>query len=60
MPSNGRDAALKTYIRKVRTGVKRQLNNWQAQVPHDNFPLPEGTALKNLQQQNYIIIKHAD
>ena len=61
IPPKGKDAALETYIRKVRTDVEHQLNR-QAKIPHDNFSSAERTALKNLRQQNDIkcIIKPAD
>ena len=48
MPPKGRDAALETYIRKVRTDVEQQIDNWQAKIAKNNLPSEERIALKNL------------
>ena len=50
MPPKDRDAALETYIRKVRTDVECELNILQAKRSRDNLPSEERSALKNLRQ----------
>ena len=48
MPPKGRDAALKTYIRKVRMDVEYQIDNRQVKIPKNNLPSEERLTLKNL------------
>ena len=60
MPPKGRDAALETYIRSIRTDVEYQLDTRQAFRSRDNLPSEERLALKNLRHRDDIIIKPAD
>ena len=48
MPPKGRDAALETYVRKVRTVVECQIDSQQAKIPENNLPSEERLARKNL------------
>ena len=50
MPPKGRDAALETYIKKVRTDVERQLEVNKQKRCTDNLPSVERNALRNLRQ----------
>ena len=60
LPPKGRQAALETYIKKIRTDVDHHLNKLQVKHYTDNLPSKERTALNNLRQSTDIIIKLAD
>ena len=50
MPLKGRETALETYIKKMRTDVEHHLNNLQVKRYKDNLPSKESTVLNNLRQ----------
>ena len=54
------EAALETYIKKVRTDVEHQLEVNKNKRCTDNLPSVERNALRNLQQRTDIVIKPAD
>ena len=60
MPLKGRDAALETYIKKVRTDMEHQLEDNINKRCKGNLPSAERKALQNLRQQTGIVIKPAD
>ena len=60
MLPKGRDTALETFIRKIRTDVECQLNNLQAKQCKDNLSPEERIALRLLRQRIEIIIEPAD
>ena len=60
MPPKGRDAALETYIRKIRTDVEHQLVVNNMKRCQDNLSSRERKALHNLRQRTDIIIKPAN
>ena len=60
MPPKGRNAALETYIKKVRKDVNHQIKLLQNKTPQDNLSSAERKALKNLWHWQEIIIKPAN
>ena len=60
MPPKGREAALETYIKKVRTDVERQLEVNKNKRCTDNLLSVQRNALRNLPQRKDIVIKPAD
>ena len=60
IPPKGREAALETYVSKVRTDVEHQLEVNKNKRCTDNLPSVERNALQNLRQRTDIVIKSAD
>ena len=60
MPLKVRDAALETYIRKVRNDVNNQIKLVQNKTTRDHLSSAERKALKNLGPWQEITIKPAN
>ena len=60
MPLKGKEAAIETYIKKVRMDVERQLKVNKNKQCADNLPSIERNAHQNLRQRTDIVIKPAD
>ena len=60
MPPKGRDAALETYIKRVRTDVEHYLDHRQAKGAKDNLLPEERLTLRNLQERQDIVVKLAN
>ena len=60
MPPKGREQALETYIKAVRSETLHHIRNTNPPRTYDNLPAEERRALKTLRRRDDIVIKPAD